>query len=147
MEHDALLRILHTRDAWLATPDCAQLAADTFGRPVAVYPSQDMQNKDEMFFPIIGFEYLHNIPLPLVLQNHGNTHWVTVRLKRAIKPNWPIPTLWHTKAILKMGHRIRAYWKKVLSFNRPLITLHDREQASKALPDAAEITEILQLCF
>lgn len=122
MNHDDLLHILTTDHAWFSTPECSQVAANTFGRPIAVYPSRAMQGLDEMFFPMIHFDYPKNIPLPLVLQNHCNSHSVTVQLKRSKTPHWPIPSTWHTHAVLNLlGHaddKVKTYWKRVLHFNR-----------------------------
>ncbi|RCH91770.1 hypothetical protein CU098_001640, partial [Rhizopus stolonifer] len=67
------LTVKAPRSNWFISPDAAQLAADTFRRPVAVYTES---NYSEMFFPLLNTDVFHRttegseatLPMPMILQ-------------------------------------------------------------------------------
>ncbi|KAL9539758.1 hypothetical protein PS6_011068 [Mucor atramentarius] len=81
--------ILSTEHSWFKASGCAQIAADTFGRPIAVYPyEEDKINPGSS-------------PIPLILQNEGNVHWFTVVYKKSHKLTYPQAAKWHKSQALK----------------------------------------------
>ncbi|CAO3630722.1 unnamed protein product [Mucor hiemalis] len=78
---------------WLYVPDCAQIAADTFGRPIAVYFSHPFADCSLTSLPILTKDKYETetgpSPLPLVIQNIKNNHCITMKMKQSIKVTWP----------------------------------------------------------
>lgn len=73
---------------WFKTPEFSQLAADTFGRPVAIYPDNDRKKPDSDEY---AFKPLLHVPFngpkkgqtrPILMQHVNNCHWSTMDLKR-----------------------------------------------------------------
>ncbi|KAG2192281.1 hypothetical protein INT47_006914, partial [Mucor saturninus] len=112
-------------DKWLLAPECAQLAADTFQRPVAIYPSSLYKGHGQTFLPVFQNENVRPSPgpspLPIVLQNvHGN-HWITFNMKRSIKVAWPWISTLHHNAMERLGHqddKVKSFWNKHLTFKK-----------------------------
>ncbi|KAL9546579.1 hypothetical protein PS6_007588 [Mucor atramentarius] len=108
-------------------PECAQVAADTFGRPIAEYTSEVFQGAGcRTFLPLLEFMSGPNkikpgkTPLPLILQNQDQMHWFTVIYKKPHKLTYPTPAHWHnSEAMEKMelrGDKGRSFWNRHLSF-------------------------------
>ncbi|CAO3641885.1 unnamed protein product [Mucor hiemalis] len=78
---------------WMYVPDCARIAADTFGRPVGVYFSHPFADCSLNCLLILTKDKYEPetgpTPLPLVLQNINNDHCITLKMKRSIKVTWP----------------------------------------------------------
>ncbi|CAO3618160.1 unnamed protein product [Mucor fragilis] len=103
---DGVKNILCSKSEWFRAPDCAQLAADTFGRPIAVYPDQGSSLGSVTYLPVIDGDFSNvdvpnpgRAPLPLPLQNQGDFHWLTAELKRSAKHVWPIVNSIHSFAM------------------------------------------------
>ncbi|KAG2191497.1 hypothetical protein INT47_005966, partial [Mucor saturninus] len=112
-------------DKWLLAPECAQLAADTFQRPVAIYPSSLYKGHGQTFLPVFQNKNVRPSPgpssLPIVLQNvHGN-HWITFNMKRSINVAWPWIRTLHHNAMQRLGHqddKVKSFWNKHLTFKK-----------------------------
>ncbi|KAG2196366.1 hypothetical protein INT46_009073 [Mucor plumbeus] len=79
---------------WFNAPECAQLAACTFSRPIAVY---DDNNNAITFLPFIknlvpntANKQGKRSKVPLLMQNINRNHWITVDLKRRVQVRWPL---------------------------------------------------------
>ncbi|KAL7332600.1 hypothetical protein PS15p_204614 [Mucor circinelloides] len=126
-QYEACYKILSTPHQWFTTPECAQVAADTFGRPIAEYTSEVFQGAGcRTFLTLLEFMPSPNkinpgkTPLPLILQNQDQMHWFTVIYKKSHKLTYPTPAHWHnSEAMVKMGLRGdkgRSFWNRHLSF-------------------------------
>ncbi|KAI8335265.1 hypothetical protein EDC96DRAFT_568527 [Choanephora cucurbitarum] len=76
---------------WFLAPECAQIAACTFGVPVAVY---DSDNGNLTFLSVLNRFNSANFktgpkPLPLMMHFVNKNHWITLKTKRSIKMTWP----------------------------------------------------------
>ncbi|KAL7315258.1 hypothetical protein PS15m_006729 [Mucor circinelloides] len=98
---------LSTEHLWFKAPGCAQIAADTFGRPIAVYPYEGMSYDSLTFLPLLPYKHtkdkinLGSSPIPLILQNESNFHWFTIVYKKSHKPTYPQAAEWHKSQALK----------------------------------------------
>ncbi|CAO0796991.1 unnamed protein product [Mucor circinelloides] len=55
-QYEACCKILSTPHQWFTTPECAQVAADIFGRPIAEYTSEVFQGAGcRTFLPLLEF--------------------------------------------------------------------------------------------
>ena len=116
-------------NCWFYSAGCTQLAADTFRRPVAAYSDVKYENNDPViFFPFLNTSHYHITnegsdaysPMPIILQNIGDNHWITFKIKRSIKMLWPRPhsRFWEY-ATTKMGKALtfkRSLWYATLNF-------------------------------
>lgn len=85
---------------WFTAPGCIQLAADTYNRPVALYPSTAERSPTDpnsyinpplLFLPFDGPSSTSNRPLPpIIMQHNNNNHWITLELKQVRLMKWPI---------------------------------------------------------
>ena len=98
---------------WFTTPYFAQIAADTYRRPIAVYTDDITKkpNSDElayeplMYVPFQGPLLNDREPIPIIMQFLNNNHWATIKSKgRIIRINWPIIDGYCIKAYTSMGH-------------------------------------------
>lgn len=84
---------------WFISPACAQLAADTYQVPLAVFVEKtygDMNNFT--YLPLLSQDLtaVSNKNLsksPLLLQRVNQNHWVTLIMRRALKMVWPLPLI------------------------------------------------------
>lgn len=81
------------QDYWFTLPGCAQLAADTFQRLVATYAEKKYMNTPPCTFVplIVKQETKKKKEMPLLMQRVNDNHFITLSMKRAIKPTWPLP--------------------------------------------------------
>ncbi|CEP17961.1 hypothetical protein [Parasitella parasitica] len=102
-ECERILKTDHGREAWFLTPECSQLAADTFQRPVCVYsdPGQTGDNFYtylpifERYFPLPDIPVKPDtdtwyIPQPIFLQNLNGVHWICPRVNVPINENFTL---------------------------------------------------------
>ncbi|CAO3657683.1 unnamed protein product [Mucor hiemalis] len=119
---------------WFCSPECSQIAADTFGVPIAVYPVGRDEDNSSIYFPVFDRQVYkpkpESIPLPpvpnpgpkplpLVLINNFNMHWFTLKMKRSIKVTWPRVNVVHSSAMRRAGYdddRIKSFWNLFLTF-------------------------------
>lgn len=83
---------------WFSTPQCAQLAVDTYRVPTVVYPCNVtlLPNGNFIEPPLLYLPFegpkdkkkKKNIPQPLVLQHVGGCHWGTVKINKKLKLEW-----------------------------------------------------------
>ncbi|KAI9003755.1 hypothetical protein CLU79DRAFT_783395, partial [Phycomyces nitens] len=73
---------------WFSTPDCAQLSADTYQRPVCVY-SDNPSIPSASFLPFCLPKTKQSNKQPLILNYVNNNHWTTVDLSRNASRKWP----------------------------------------------------------
>ncbi|OAD73333.1 hypothetical protein PHYBLDRAFT_65941 [Phycomyces blakesleeanus NRRL 1555(-)] len=114
---------------WFNTPDCAQLAADTYTRPVCVY--SDSPNTPSTTF--LSFALPNNKTKqrqPLIFNHVNSNHWTTVDLSRNISRKWPtVPELFFLGCSRnKIDDNFDTYWNKFKEFNK-----HDRRNAMLSL--------------
>ncbi|CAG8520849.1 3759_t:CDS:2, partial [Cetraspora pellucida] len=86
---DLLKQILESRESpcssslWFLSPDCAQLAADTFSLPIAIFSENNEQSM--MFFP------LESTPMhrknPIILHFVNGNHIIYVSMKSYVSVN------------------------------------------------------------
>lgn len=108
-------------DYWFLAPECAQLAACTFNRPVSVYFAQDAIT----FLPVFPQEKMKVSVAPLMMHivtTRGGdkpNHWVTMKLRRSIKLKWPAIDAYHQGVMSALGkpNDIR-FWQKSISFKK-----------------------------
>lgn len=112
-------------DKWMQSPECVQVAADTFQRPVVVYPSAEYNGYAMTYLPVFKNKAVKPFPgatpLPIVLQNVSGNHWFTFDMKRSIKVKWPVISAAHTAAMTRLGHKddmIKSFWNRHLTFNK-----------------------------
>ncbi|KAF7721007.1 hypothetical protein EC973_005628, partial [Apophysomyces ossiformis] len=118
---------------WFDAGICAQLAADTFRTPIAIYSdagtrsvvTEDGTQTVFIHPPVLYLPYkcpsdAKNPPMPLVMHFvHGN-HWATVVMKRSRKMTWP-PVYYKHRVVcaqLQLDDRIRSYWNRHLSIKK-----------------------------
>ncbi|KAG2217675.1 hypothetical protein INT45_006184 [Circinella minor] len=98
---------------WFTAPYFAQIAADTYRRPVAVYTDDITKNpsSDElayellMYVPFQGPLPNDREPIPIIMQFLNNNHWATIKSKgRIIRIDWPIIDGYCIKAFESTGH-------------------------------------------
>ncbi|ORY94266.1 hypothetical protein BCR43DRAFT_517272 [Syncephalastrum racemosum] len=85
---------------WFIAPGCVQLVADTYGRPVALYPSSAERSPVDpnnyvtpplLFLPFDSPSAASKRPLPpIILQHNNGNHWITMDLKQSRLMKWPI---------------------------------------------------------
>ncbi|KAI9025075.1 hypothetical protein CLU79DRAFT_746177 [Phycomyces nitens] len=121
---------------WFSTPDCAQLAADTYQRPVCVY-SDNPSIPSASFLPFCLPKTKQSNKQPLILNHVNNNHWTTVDLSRNASRKWPT-----ISELFFLGcHRNNIpdnfdnYWNKYKEFNK-----HDRRNAMLSLAPCSEET-------
>lgn len=118
---------------WFDANICAQLAADTFNTPIAIFSDAGKRTittengTKEVFIhpPITYLPYKGPIatntpPVPLVMHFvHGN-HWATVLMKRSRKMVWPPIAYKHKEvcSILGIDDKVRSFWNRHLSFKK-----------------------------
>lgn len=115
--------ILSTEHSWFKAPGCAQIAADTFGRPIAVYPYEGMSYHSLTFLPLLPYKHTKDkinpgsSPIPLILQNEGNVHWFTVVYKKSHKLTYPQAAKWHkSQALKQMNLHDKRNWRHLTFF-------------------------------
>ncbi|KAI8358387.1 hypothetical protein BD560DRAFT_437686 [Blakeslea trispora] len=111
-----------SRNNWFMAPDCAQIAACTFGVPVAVY---DNDSDHLTFLPVLDRFNSANYkpgpkPLPLLMHFVNRNHWITLELKRSIKIVWPAINRLHYQAManLKKKENVKSFWNYHLTFKK-----------------------------
>ncbi|OAD72524.1 hypothetical protein PHYBLDRAFT_169652 [Phycomyces blakesleeanus NRRL 1555(-)] len=78
---------------WFNTPDCAQLAADTYTRPVCVY-SDNPNTPSTTFLPLALPNNKTKQQQPLIFNYVNSNHWTTVDLSHNISRKLPtVPEL------------------------------------------------------
>ncbi|KAG0172379.1 hypothetical protein DFQ29_008407, partial [Apophysomyces sp. BC1021] len=118
---------------WFDASICAQLAADTFNTPIAIYsdagkrtiitesgPEDVFTHPPVLYLPYKGPLTTTTPPTPLVMHFvHGN-HWATVLMKRSRKMAWPPICYKHKEVCANLGldDKIRTYWNRHLSFQK-----------------------------
>lgn len=111
------------REYYFSSPDCAQLAADTFLRPIAVFLSESVKEDPATFFPLITYkneEYiLKEKPQPLIIQHVNGNHWITLSMRRARKMTWPLPSPVRERVYDSLG--VKNTYIKSSHWNRYLI--------------------------
>ncbi|OAD80658.1 hypothetical protein PHYBLDRAFT_74010 [Phycomyces blakesleeanus NRRL 1555(-)] len=114
---------------WFNTPDCAQLAADTYTRPVCVY-SDNPNTPSTTFLPFALPNNKTKQRQPLIFNHVNSNHWTTVDLSRNISRKWPtVPELFFLGcARNKIDDNFDTYWNKFKEFNK-----HDRRNAMLSL--------------
>ncbi|OAD68182.1 hypothetical protein PHYBLDRAFT_173672 [Phycomyces blakesleeanus NRRL 1555(-)] len=110
---------------WFNTPDCAQLAADTYTRPVCVY-SDNPNTPSTTFLPFALPNNKTKQRQPLIFNHVNNNHWTTVNLSRNVSRKWPtIPELFFLGCVRnQIPDNFDTYWNKFKEFNK-----HDRRNA------------------
>lgn len=110
---------------WFMSPECSQVAACTFQRPVACYSNESSKGYASTFLPVLKnkdvFPNSGLSPLPIVMQNVSNSHWVTLKMKRSIKIKWPIVNIYHSNATKLAGFsddKIKSFWNRHLTFKK-----------------------------
>ncbi|OAD79040.1 hypothetical protein PHYBLDRAFT_164124 [Phycomyces blakesleeanus NRRL 1555(-)] len=73
---------------WFSAPDCAQIIADTYNKPVCVY-SDDRSVLPVTFLPLHDRKPLKRKPLPMVLHHVHGCHWTTIKVKPHVHRSWP----------------------------------------------------------
>lgn len=112
-------------DYWFMVPECAQLAACTFGRPIASY---DLRHEPQTYLPILPPAKIDpppgERPLPLLLYFVSGCHFITLQLKRSIKIVWPIVNTNHAFFMESLGKNdmIKSFWNRHLTFKKTKIT-------------------------
>ena len=111
---------------WLTTPHFAQVAADTYRRPIAVYTdnintkpnSDDFVLEPLIYVPFQGPLSTDKEPIPIIIQFFNSNHWVLYPTYNDL-----INTVIYYYQYLKAPLLIMAYWhfgriRKSASFNR-----------------------------
>ncbi|CAG8843877.1 5214_t:CDS:1, partial [Racocetra persica] len=92
---------------WFLSPDCAQLAANTFSVPIAIFDERNEQSM--MFFP------LETPPVhrrnPIILHFINGNHIIYVGMKSYVKVNWPVVNVQHTPICRKYG--LEDHWSNL----------------------------------
>lgn len=110
---------------WFNSPDCAQLAADTYQAPLAVFSEKQHGNYGTTFLPLLNesktvIPKKHRRKTPLLLQRVDQNHWVTLIMRKAIKMTWPLPMLsMYQEACKSMGLEAnfkKSPWNKIMIF-------------------------------
>ena len=111
-----------SQDYWFTLPGCAQLAADTFQRLVATYAERKYMNTPPCtFVPLtIKQETKRKKEMPLLMQRVNDNHFITLSMKRAIKPTWSLPQAsMYESACESLGispNFKRTFWNHYLFF-------------------------------
>lgn len=112
---------------YFSIPGCAQLAADTFGRPVATYVEQQFSKNSPgtTFFPFLNkmeFQKEKKKPMLLIMQRVNGNHFVTFIMRRSVKMVWPLPSpSMYSYACSSLGRsdNIKAtFWNTYLIFKQ-----------------------------
>jgi hypothetical protein len=106
---------------WFLAPECAQLTACTFNRPVAIYYTGTAIT----YLPVLPADKTKPVVAPLLLHivktfalNEFN-HWITMKLKRSIKIKWPVIDAMRSDALLALNKpNDISFWVKRLSFHK-----------------------------
>ncbi|OAD67540.1 hypothetical protein PHYBLDRAFT_174229 [Phycomyces blakesleeanus NRRL 1555(-)] len=114
---------------WFNTPDCAQLAADTYTRPVCVC-SDSPNTPSTTFLPFALPNNKTKQRQPLIFNHVNSNHWTTVDLSHNISRKLPtVPELFFLGyARNKIDDNFDTYWNKLKEFNK-----HDRRNAMLSL--------------
>ncbi|CAG8820214.1 8290_t:CDS:2, partial [Gigaspora margarita] len=112
---DLLRWILESRESpcssslWFLSPDCAQLAADTFSLPIAIFNEDN--ERSMMFFP------LESAPMhrknPIILHFMNENHIVYVSMKSYVRVNWPMVNVQHKSICQRYG--LEDHWSKLFA--------------------------------
>ncbi|CAG8524905.1 8270_t:CDS:2 [Cetraspora pellucida] len=94
---------------WFLSPDCAQLAADTFSVPIAIFDEDN--EKCAMFYPLESAPILRKTLIILHFVN--SNHIVYVGMKSYAKVNWPMVNLEHIPICHRYG--LEDYWSKLFA--------------------------------
>ncbi|ORE00745.1 hypothetical protein BCV72DRAFT_237414, partial [Rhizopus microsporus var. microsporus] len=87
---------------WFFAPGCAHLSADTFRRPIAVYPENELvSSPPELFFLLLRIDKYYctiegfgtNFTSPVILQRVEYNHFITFNFKKHKKMLWTRPHL------------------------------------------------------
>ncbi|KAI8349049.1 hypothetical protein BD560DRAFT_479129 [Blakeslea trispora] len=95
---------------WFMAPDYAQIAACTFGVPVAVYGSDN----DYLTFLLVLDRFSSANykpgpkPLPLLMHFVNRNHWITLELKSSIKIVWPAINISYYSAMANLKKKIMS---------------------------------------
>ncbi|OAD72316.1 hypothetical protein PHYBLDRAFT_169454 [Phycomyces blakesleeanus NRRL 1555(-)] len=110
---------------WFSASDCAQLAADTYKRPVCVY-SDNPNTPSVSFLPFTLPKNISKHQQPLIFNHVNNNHWTTVHLSRNVSRKWPtIPELFFLGCVRnQIPDNFDTYWNKFKEFNK-----YDRRNA------------------
>ncbi|KAI8362740.1 hypothetical protein EDC96DRAFT_595135 [Choanephora cucurbitarum] len=107
---------------WFLVPECAQIAACTFGVSVAVY---DSDNGNLTFLPVLNRFNSANFksgpkPLPLMMHFVNKNHWITLKTKRSIKMTWPTVNLLHSQTMANINKKdnVKSFWNQHLTFKK-----------------------------
>ncbi|OAD65800.1 hypothetical protein PHYBLDRAFT_175762 [Phycomyces blakesleeanus NRRL 1555(-)] len=111
------------------TPDCAQLAVDTYTQPVCVY-SDNLNTPSTTFLPFALPNNKTKQRQPLIFNHVNSNHWTTVDLSHNISRKWPtVPELFFLGcARNKIDDNFDTYWNKFKEFNK-----HDCRNAMLSL--------------
>ncbi|OAD68443.1 hypothetical protein PHYBLDRAFT_173439 [Phycomyces blakesleeanus NRRL 1555(-)] len=104
---------------WFSTSDCAQLAADTYKRPVCVY-SDNPNTPSVSFLPFTLPENISKHQQPLIFNHVNNNHWTTVHLSHNVSRKWlTIPELFFLGCVRnQIPDNFDTYWNKFKEFNK-----------------------------
>lgn len=95
---------------WFRSPECVQIAADTYRRPIAVYPDNDRKkpgSEEYAYAPLLYVPFkgpTQEKSSPIIMQHSNGNHWVTVDIKRRLKMEWPCISSSEIKAYKSMGN-------------------------------------------
>ena len=104
---------------WFYGPDCAQVVADTYGVPVCVYPSAELEhsavNPPLTFLPLELPKHKSK-PVAIHLQNGHNLHWYAISL--GINQT-KLPPVYHYYLKIKgKQEEYNMYWNKWRQFSK-----------------------------
>lgn len=125
--------------AWLIAPECAQLAACTFNRAVAVYYTA---NTSVTFLFILPNPNRKKVAIPLILHAVSGNHWVSLFLKRSLSFRLPpILEVYHSlMKKYKLDNHYKTFWNCKLSF-RKVQQHQEKQKASKSASTNARIDD------
>ena len=121
---------------WFTIPHFAQIAADMYKRPIAVYTNNITKkpNSDNfvlellIYVPFQGPLLTNKEPVPIIMQLVNNDHWASIKPKgRIIQIDWPIIDALCIKAYVSMGHQTNL--RKYLSWRYLSIKKRYNEKA------------------
>ncbi|OAD70120.1 hypothetical protein PHYBLDRAFT_171507 [Phycomyces blakesleeanus NRRL 1555(-)] len=134
------------------TSDCAQLASDTYIRPVCAY-SYSPNTTSVSFLPFAHPKNTSKQQQPLIFNHVNNNDWTTVNLSRNISRKWPIiPELFLLGCVRnQIPNSFDTYWNKFKEFNKQsCLNLYKSYQSVSLRPHKLSITCELNdspLCF
>ncbi|CAG8638293.1 2982_t:CDS:1, partial [Scutellospora calospora] len=112
---DLLKQILESRASpchislWFLSPDCAQLAANTFSVPIAIF--DEINEQSMLFFPL-EMPPVHRRN-PIILHFINENHIIYISMKSYAKVNWPVVNVQHIPICRKYG--LEDYWSKLFA--------------------------------